>query len=164
MNPRRPRRPPRPPRPPRERPGRAVRPGRAAREHVVPRRLLLDTHVWLWWQAGDRRLGPAARHAIGAAAEARFSAASAWEIAIKSALGKLALPAGADIEAELERDGFVPLPVEIVHALGVRALPALHGDPFDRLLVAQARAEGFTLVTADPALGRYGVPVMDARI
>ena len=131
---------------------------------LAPRRLLLDTHVWLWWQADDPRLGPAARRNIHSAAEVRFSAASAWEIAIKSALGKLRLPRGADIDAELARDGFVPLAVEIAHADGVRALPALHRDPFDRLLVAQALAEGLTLVTADAALARYDVPVVDATV
>jgi len=108
------------------------------------------------------RIDRAARRTIRAAAEVRFSAASAWEIAIKSALGKLTLPPDADIAQELERDGFVPLPVEIVHADGVRALPPLHRDPFDRLLVAQAQADGLTLVTADPALAGYGVPVVDA--
>jgi PIN domain nuclease of toxin-antitoxin system len=142
-----------------ERRGRARR---AAAEPLAPRRLLLDTHVWLWWQANDRRLGPAARRIIGAAAEVRFSAASAWEIAIKCGLGKLELPPGADIDAELARDGFLALPVEIAHADGVRALPPVHRDPFDRLLVAQAHAEGLALVTADPALARYGVAVVAA--
>ena len=137
---------------------------RASTASLTARRLLLDTHVWLWWQADDRRLGPEARSNIHAAAEVRFSAASAWEIAIKSAIGKLVLPKGADIHAELERDGFVPLAVEIAHAEGVRALPPLHRDPFDRLLVAQALAEGLTLVTADPALGRYAVAVLDATV
>jgi PIN domain nuclease of toxin-antitoxin system len=129
---------------------------------LTPRRLLLDTHVWLWWQADDSRLGPTARRYIATAREIRFSAASAWEIAIKCAIGKLTLPKNADIESELERDGFVPLSIEIAHADGVRALPALHRDPFDRLLVAQALAEGLTIVTADPDLARYDVPVVDA--
>lgn len=129
---------------------------------ATPRRVLLDTHVWLWWQAGDRRLGPLARRIIGAAAEVRLSAASVWEMAIKVAIGKLTLPADADFERELERDGFLALPVEIVHADRVRTLPRLHRDPFDRLLVAQALVEGLTLVTGDPALAQYAVPVVDA--
>ncbi|HEU4988181.1 MAG TPA: type II toxin-antitoxin system VapC family toxin [Gemmatimonadaceae bacterium] len=140
---------------------------RAAEPHGTgapsqPRRLLLDTHVWLWWQADDARLGAAARRLIQQAAEVKFSAASAWEISIKAAIGKLRLPRNADIAAELDRDGFQPLPVEIAHAAGVRALPDLHRDPFDRLLISQALAEGLTLVSADPALAHYGVPVVDA--
>ncbi len=129
---------------------------------ATPRRVLLDTRVWLWWQADDRRLGPRARRIIRSAAEVRLSAASVWEMAIKVAIGKLTLPTDGDFERELERDGFLPLPVEIVHADRVRTLPGLHRDPFDRLLVAQALAEGLTLVTGDPALARYGVPVVDA--
>jgi PIN domain nuclease of toxin-antitoxin system len=129
---------------------------------LAPRRLLLDTHVWLWWQADDSRLGPAARRYLASAREVRFSAASAWEIAIKCAIGKLTLPKNADIEYELERDGFVPLSVDIAHTDAVRTLPALHRDPFDRLLVAQALAEGLTIITADPDLARYDVSVVDA--
>ena len=126
------------------------------------RRLLLDTHVWLWWQLDHPRLGPAARDAIAAAPEVRLSVASVWEMSIKSALGKLSLPKGADILRELEYDGFAPLGVEFEHAVRVADLPALHRDPFDRMLVAQAILEGLTLVTADPELTRYGVPLLDA--
>ena len=126
------------------------------------RRLLLDTHVWLWWQADDRRLGARARHAIGTATEVRFSAASAWEIAIKVSLGKLTLPRGVDIESALALDGFRPLPVEVAHAEALRALPALHRDPFDRMLVAQAQSEGLTIMTADARLADYEVPLLRA--
>jgi PIN domain nuclease of toxin-antitoxin system len=129
---------------------------------LAPRRLLLDTHVWLWWQAGDARLGAQTRLLLQRASEVRFSAASAWEIAIKVAIGKLTLPTDADIGAELAHSGFLALPVEIEHAEAVRHLPSLHGDPFDRLLVAQARVEGLTLVTADRQLAAYGVTVLDA--
>ena len=129
---------------------------------VVARRLLLDTHVWLWWQLDDRRLGARARQAILTAPEVRFSAASVWEIAIKSSMGKLTRPRGADIAAELEHDGFMPLAIEVAHAEGVRALPALHRDPFDRMLVSQALVEGLTLVTADSQLEGYGVALIDA--
>ena len=131
---------------------------------LVPRRLLLDTHVWLWWQAGDARLGPQTRHLLQRASEVRLSAASAWEMAIKMAIGKLTLPKGADIAAELAHSGFLTLPVEIVHAEDVRRLPPLHRDPFDRLLVAQARVEGLTLVTADRQLAAYGIAVIDATV
>ena len=126
------------------------------------RRLLLDTHTWLWWQAGDRRLGAGARRAIARAAEVRFSAASAWEIAIKSSTGKLRHPASTTIEAELDVDGFQSLPVELTHADELRVLPPLHRDPFDRMLVAQARVERLTLVTADERLSGYDVPVIRA--
>ena len=136
------------------------------REAPTPasRRLLLDTHVWLWWQADDSRLGRAARKAIASAPEVRLSVVSAWEIAIKRSLGKLTLPRGFDIAGEIERDGFAPLAIEMEHAAGVLSLPALHRDPFDRMLISQALAEGLTLVTADPQLEGYGVGVMNARV
>ena len=126
------------------------------------RRLLLDTHVWLWWQAGDSRLGARTRQLVQRASEVRFSVVSAWEIAIKCAIGKLTLPADANIAAELAHSGFLPLPVELAHAEDVRHLPLLHHDPFDRLLVSQARVEGLTLVTADAQLAAYGIAVVDA--
>jgi PIN domain nuclease of toxin-antitoxin system len=129
---------------------------------LASRRLLLDTHTWLWWQADDRHLGARTRAAIQSAAEVRFSAASAWEIAIKSSLGKLTLPRNASIEAELERDGFEPLAVEVAHAEALRGLPPLHRDPFGRMLVAQAKTEGLTLVTGDDQMEQYGIPVLIA--
>ena len=131
---------------------------------LAPRRLLLDTHVWLWWQAGDARLGSQARQRLERASEVRFSAASAWEIAIKVGIGKLTLPKRADIEVELAESGFVALPVEIAHAEHVRRLPPLHRDPFDRLLVAQAHVEALTLVTADRELAAYGIELLDATV
>ncbi len=134
----------------------------APAKELEPRRVLLDTHVWLWWQAGDARLGTHTRRLLLRASEVRFSAASAWEISIKVAIGKLTLPADADIGAELSHSGFLELPVQLVHAEDVRALPLLHRDPFDRLLIAQARIEGLTLVTADRQLAAYGIAVLDA--
>lgn len=126
------------------------------------RRLLLDTHVWLWWQSGDRRLGQETRALLQRASEVRFSAASVWEMSIKSSIGKLILPPNADIAAELALAGFRALPVEIDHAAAVQHLPLLHRDPFDRMLVAQAQLEGLTLVTGDVALSAYDVPTVDA--
>ena len=126
------------------------------------RRLLLDTHVWLWWQSGDPRLGQETRELLQQASEVRFSAASVWEMAIKSSIGKLTLPPNADVASELAHSGFRALPVEIVHAEAVRHLPLLHRDPFDRMLVAQAQVEGLTLVTGDVALAAYDVPTLDA--
>lgn len=124
-------------------------------------RLLLDTHVLLWWLADDPRLAEPARLAIGAGEnDVVVSAASAWEIAIKSRLGKVSAP--GDLEQQLADNGFLPLAVEVRHALGVRDLPDHHRDPFDRLLVAQAQIEGLTLVTVDPTIARYDVPVLAA--
>lgn len=128
----------------------------------APRRLLLDTHVWLWWQKNDKKLGPRTRRLIAGASEVRFSVASAWEIAIKAALGKLKLPVGADIAEELAQSGFLEMPVALAHAEAVRQLPPIHRDPFDRMLVAQAGYEGLTLVTVDPEIRAYGISVHDA--
>jgi len=127
-------------------------------------RLLLDTHVWLWWQSNDARLGPDTRRILKQASEVRFSTASAWEIAIKISVGKLTLPKTADIAVELAQSDFIALPVELRHTDEVRRLPVLHRDPFDRMLVAQARAEGLTLVTADDQLSAYGVATINAKL
>jgi PIN domain nuclease of toxin-antitoxin system len=118
---------------------------------------LLDTHALLWWLADDGRLPPGARRAIkDPAAIAYVSAGSVWEIAIKRSLGKLELP--DSWYAATFRD-FAELPITSEHARRAGELPPHHRDPFDRLLVAQALAEGLTLVTADPAFARYGVQV-----
>jgi PIN domain nuclease of toxin-antitoxin system len=134
----------------------------ASRRPGSPSRLLLDAQAWLWWQADDSRLGPRARAAISRASEVRLSAATAWEIRIKVALGKLQLPRGCDIGAELDRDGFRELAVTIAHTEAVADLPLVHRDPFDRLLVAQALAEHLTIVTADHAIAQYPVTVLPA--
>ena len=125
-------------------------------------RLLLDTHAWLWWLTDDRRLGRGARQAItNPRSEVYVSAASAWEVAIKEALGKLRL-GKADLEAEIAANGFLELTVRIRHALIAGRLPSVHDDPFDRMLVAQAQAEELAVVTADPVFERYGVQVVEA--
>ena len=129
----------------------------------VPRRILLDTHVWLWWCVSDRRLGREAIALIKKAPEVRLSAASAWEISIKRALGKVIVRGSFDIVADLERDGFQELPISIAHAEALNVLPRLHRDPFDRMIIAQAQSEGLVIVTADDAMAQYGVPVIDAR-
>ncbi|MDQ6747209.1 MAG: type II toxin-antitoxin system VapC family toxin [Candidatus Dormibacteraeota bacterium] len=123
-------------------------------------RLLLDTHSLLWWLSADARLGPLAREGIAAAEVAFVSTASAWEMSIKGALGKLEAP--SDLPQQLQRHRFTVLPIHLDHALGVRALPPLHRDPFDRMLVAQAQAEDLLLVSADPDVARYDVHVIDA--
>jgi PIN domain nuclease of toxin-antitoxin system len=118
--------------------------------------LLLDTHVFLWWLDDPERLSKAARKAIGDGKNTVYvSAAVAWEIAIKKALDKLEAP--DDLEAAMAANRFLPLPVTIPHALEVRTLPDVHRDPFDRLLIAQAKHEGFKLVSRDPHVPRYDV-------
>jgi PIN domain nuclease of toxin-antitoxin system len=122
--------------------------------------LLLDSHVWLWWRALDPRLSRGARAAITNAQQVYLSVASAWELAIKKQLGKLKIPTDVDLATEFARDGFVPVTITIEHAIVAASLPPIHRDPFDRMLVAQARVEGLTLVSADPVLSRYDVPIL----
>lgn len=117
--------------------------------------LLLDTHVFLWWQAGDPRLGEEVKERLAESPLIFVSAASAWEAAIKVALGRLRLP--KTVEEGVEEAGFSKLPVTFAHAERVASLPRHHADPFDRLLIAQAQQEGLTLVTHDVAFRRYEV-------
>lgn len=123
-------------------------------------RLLLDTHVFLWWAEDSRQIKVDARRRISQAEEVFVSAASAWEASIKAALGKLRLP-GPMVEAVLA-SGFSPLPIDFAHAEAVRVLPPIHTDPFDRMLVAQAQVEGLHLVSRDSTLREYGVPFLVA--
>jgi PIN domain nuclease of toxin-antitoxin system len=123
-------------------------------------RLLLDTHVFLWWGGDSRQLKAEARRRISQADEVFVSAASAWEASIKAALGKIRLP-GPILEAVLA-SGFSPLPIDFAHAEAVRALPPIHTDPFARMLVAQAQVEGLHLVSRDRTLREYGVPFLAA--
>jgi PIN domain nuclease of toxin-antitoxin system len=125
--------------------------------------LLLDTHTLLWFLTNDSSLSARARAAIEDPANvSHVSAASLWEVAIKFALGKLKLPAPyADIfPGQLELNGFVLLPITPTHCATLLGLPFHHRDPFDRLLLAQAKAEGMTLVTDDGQFGPYGVPLI----
>ena len=123
-------------------------------------RFLVDTVVWLWSVGEVGRLNEAAREVLtDPQHELYFSAASVWEIAIKASLGRLQLsePPRVVVPRETARQGLRPLPISYVHALAVFDLPLHHGDPFDRLLVAQARSEGLTLITADRDLKQYPV-------
>ncbi len=122
-------------------------------------RLLLDTHIAIWWDMGAT-LAPSAMQAIRDADEVYVSAASAWEIAVKAALGKIKSDRSL---AELCADsGFLELPVLMRHTEALQSLDALHRDPFDRLLVAQAAQEQLVLVTRDDVLTRYPVATLRA--
>jgi PIN domain nuclease of toxin-antitoxin system len=123
-------------------------------------RLLLDTQIFLWSLDQTRRIPASAREVIEAPANSVFvSAAVIWEIAIKASLGRLVMPAAAlrRLPDLVDAYGFDELPVLARHAAAVHALPWHHRDPFDRLLVAQAREEALTLVTVDPAMRAYDV-------
>jgi PIN domain nuclease of toxin-antitoxin system len=124
-------------------------------------RLLLDTHLLLWAAAEPEKLSPAARELIAAPEnDLVFSAASLWEVAIKTSLGRpdFRVDAGA-LRRGLGEAGYDELPIFGRHVVAVGGLPALHKDPFDRLLVAQALTEGITLVTADEMVAAYPGPI-----
>jgi len=123
-------------------------------------RVLLDTHVVLWELGGTRTVGPRAQEAIERASELLFSVVSFAEIGVKAAIGKLVIP--ADLHEHVVRSGVRILGLAADHGLGVADLPLHHRDPFDRLLIAQARAEGLTLLTADTRIVDYDVAVIAA--
>jgi PIN domain nuclease of toxin-antitoxin system len=128
-------------------------------------KLLLDTHVLLWSATAPDRLAPEARAALeDATNDALVSVVSAWEIAIKQSLGKLELakPAEKWLPEVLRRTGFEIAELGLPAALRVRGLAWHHRDPFDRLLIAQALDEGYTIVSRDPAFDAYGVPLIRA--
>ena len=125
-------------------------------------KLLLDTHAFLWWIGDDSRLPARARKLISAERNEVFlSVASAWELAIKTKLGRMRL--AEDLEGFVVRqvavNGFQVLPIHLRHALHVATLPDHHADPFDRILVAQARIENLVLLSGDEQIARYPVAV-----
>ncbi len=125
-------------------------------------RLLFDTHAFLWWLESDTpRLHPDAIAAITNAQNiVCVSVVNAWEVAIKISTGKLRMTHRfADL---VEHYGFSTLPVLLPHAAAVQTLPLHHRDPFDRMLIAQARVEGLTLITRDPNMRKYDVPILPA--
>lgn len=123
--------------------------------------LLLDTHVVLWWLDDPTQLSEAAREAISDPAnDVLVSAATACEIAIKRSLGKLQAP--RDLENVITACGFCGLPISLAHALATEQLHPHHRDPFDRLLIAQALIERATLITRDPLMAMYAVPIIKA--
>ena len=123
-------------------------------------RVLVDTHAFLWWLDGDRRLPSRVRAALGQREnEVLVSAASVWEITTKARLGKL--PGAADVAADvptcITSQGFVPLPITVQHAQRAGALGGPHRDPFDRMLIVQAQAEGVPIVSNESIFDDYGV-------
>jgi PIN domain nuclease of toxin-antitoxin system len=123
-------------------------------------KVLLDTPVLLWWLRGDSALSDRVRTLVsGSGAKAYVSSATAWEISIMRALGKLfgPDPLFGNFKEHLARAGFIGLPITMGHATAAGALPRHHGDPFDRMLIAQGMAEDLTIVTADSAFVRYDV-------
>ena len=120
-------------------------------------RLLLDTHVLLWWLADDRKLAKAAREIIANPDnDVHVSSASVWEVAIKMALGRLEIELD-DLEAAIVRNGFRQLPVGFRHAITAGRLPSVHRDPFDRMLIAQASVEDLRVISHDRVFERYGL-------
>ena len=126
-------------------------------------RALLDTHTFLWWNIDAPRLSQRAREFIADGKnEIYFSAASAWEIAIKAGRGSLILPEspGSYVAKRLSLHKMLALPVQVSHALHVFDLPEVHKDPFDRLIVAQSEMEGLPIITGDVEIARYPVEVI----
>lgn len=123
--------------------------------------LLLDTHVLLWWLKDPKRLTEQAASAIRASGNLVFySAANIWEISIKSSMGKLPVISRVEMEDALVADEIRALAITPAHAWSVAELPRHHGDPFDRILIAQARSESLRLVTRDPLMKPYDVEVV----
>lgn len=126
-------------------------------------KILLDTHIFLWWINDDKRLSKRFRELIADTQnEIYLSAASCWEIAIKSQLGRISFkePIEKFIPEQISVNGFRPLPIEVSHALYVYNLPSHHSDPFDRLLIAQSILEGIPLMTTDKVFKKYKIPLI----
>lgn len=122
-------------------------------------KLIVDTHIFFWWLEGDRRLTKHCRELIQRNEDVLVSIVSIWELAIKVSQCKLRLNV-ADFELQMEKNGFQLLPVTFQHAVEYSHLPLHHGDPFDRMLVAQSVTEGARLLTHDSNLSAYGAFVL----
>jgi len=124
-------------------------------------KILIDTHILVWMWTGDKRLGQDVRDLLSSQkALSKVSIASFWELAIKRSVGKLDLDiALEDLLGSLPEFRLEVLPVAVEHVIAVRDLPLHHRDPFDRMLIAQAKAEGMHILTADPHFGAYEVPL-----
>ncbi len=123
---------------------------------------LLDTHIFLWWIVDQPKLSAAVKHVIAAPDNEMYvSAASTWEMIIKSAIGKLSLPPlpAEFIRNQLHINRMLPLAITIEHSLALATLPMIHKDPFDRMLIAQTISEGMVLITDDPVIKDYQVDI-----
>lgn len=126
------------------------------------RKLLLDTHAFLWWLDGDDQLGESAIGLISDESnEVYVSAATSWEISIKCNKGLLVAP--EDIDGAIDKVGFSKLSISVFHGQQAGNLPEHHKDPFDRMLIAQAQAEGLEILTCDSVFPKYGVRLIDAK-
>lgn len=126
-------------------------------------KVLLDTHTFLWWITDDRRMSVRAAAIIEDGNNSLYlSTASAWEIIIKTQMGRLPLPGSPVhyIPQQMAINAIEPLPIALTHALAVYELPPLHRDPFDRLLVAQAQSEHLPILTIDPLISQYEVEIL----
>jgi PIN domain nuclease of toxin-antitoxin system len=124
-------------------------------------KLLLDTHALIWWLTDNPKLSRMARQALAAPLNAIYvSSCSAYEIAYKHQLGKLAFPLLFPLVDLIRRARLAPLPITVAHAEAAGRLPGPHRDPWDRLLIAQARVEALTIVTLDPVFAGYGVQTL----
>jgi len=121
-------------------------------------RLLLDTHVVLWWLSDDPTLSEEVKTLIDEEPEVYVSPATVWEVTITQTLGKIKHP--ADLPERIRDSEFRELPIRFDHAVAAGRLPLIHRDPLDRMLVAQARCDDLTLVTRDPHIQKYEVPLL----
>lgn len=122
-------------------------------------RLLIDSHVLLWWNTGSLQLSAAARAAVAdPASEVLISIAGLWELTLKQAAGKLSF--APDLETMLVDEGFSVLSISFAHLRELASLPRLHRDPFDRMMIAQARSEGIPIATKDRHFAAYGVQIV----
>jgi PIN domain nuclease of toxin-antitoxin system len=123
-------------------------------------RVLLDTHVFLWWNENNTQLSKKALRILSDPANSLIlSVASAWEIALKTQAGKLRIPedAATYVPTRVAHYGMEILPIHLAHALALASLPMLHRDPFDRILIVQSQIEKLSLITADPVIRGYAV-------
>jgi PIN domain nuclease of toxin-antitoxin system len=126
------------------------------------KRLLLDTQALLWWLADDPLLGEKTKATIAEKNnDVYVSAATTWEISIKKAIGKLDAP--DDMDTIVEEENFLKLPITLFHGQAAGMLPSHHRDPFDKMLIAQAQAEGLTIITSDAIFAKYGVRTIEAQ-
>lgn len=124
-------------------------------------RLLIDSHVALWWLEDSDLIGERTRSHITHADEAYFSVVTPWELGIKRASGKLTYP--DSLTADLRAGGFIELAITGAHAETASSLPLHHRDPFDRMMIAQAQLERLTIVTVDADFAKYDIELLDAR-